>query len=259
MATTSQNKTNEKFPNFWGCIPDATVYASGRIDILGNQIDYNDGFILSTATDFYIYLDLVLYDLRKVAVIDRVKFPHDYVFVIVNSMNKHTLAESGYALRKESCKRAVECMKKKYPEIKTLRDASPTILENAKKLMNFTDYRIASHIVSENDLALKGMQALKSGNVELFGSYLYFSHESFRKYFYSSYPELDYLIELSKSIPGCIGAKSVGSGVCGISIHLVKKSESDKYRARIATAFKLQTNTDPRIIFCGIANSVEIF
>jgi galactokinase len=133
------------------------------------------------------------------------------------------------------------------------------MLKDAKKILDFTDYKRVSHIVSENDLVLKGIQALRNGDIELFGSYLYISHESSRKDFENSCPELDYLVELSKAIPGCVGARLSGGGFGGTSIHIVKKEEADRYRARITTAFKLQTNTEPQTIVCGGGNGAGIF
>ena len=387
MAVVPQNKISGKFQDFFGCTPDITAYSPGRIEVLGNHTDYNEGFVLSTATDRYTYFaakvvegekcsvhsfdmgktaefsvskleekvpwqwsnyikgvsfemskfgkvkafkagicsevplsaemsssaalevsssfalgklfkinldkkelaklgqrvenhhymglksglldqfsliygekdNLILCDSRKVEVIDKVKFPSDYVFVIVNSMIKHTLVESDYNLRRESCERAVGCIKKKYPQIKALRDVSPTMLKASKVLLDFIDYKRASHIVSENDLVLKGIQALRNGDIKLFGSYLYTSHESSKNDFENSSPELDYLIELSKSIPGCVGARLSGGGFGGISIHLVKKEEADKYRGRISTAFKLQTNIEPQTIVCGVGNGAGVF
>lgn len=252
MSIDSQNKIDGKFQNFFGCVSDVAAYTtSGTIEVLGNYSAYNEGIVLSTVPpDFYPYFALVLYDFRKVEVIDKIQFPSDYEFILVNSMVKH-VAQADYNLRRESCKRVIECIKKKYLQVRALRDVSPEVLKDAKKLVDFTDYKRASHIVSENELVLKGIEALKRGDIELFGSYLYTSHESSRKDFENSCPELDYLIELSKTIPGCVGARLSGGGFGGVSIHLVKKEEADKYRSRIVTAFKLQTNIEPQTIVCG--------
>ena len=258
MTVPLKNKINGKFQDFFGYVPDIGTYDLGQIEVLGTLTDYNEGIVLRTTTDFYTYFDLMLYDFREGEVIDKVKFHPDYVFVIVNSMIKRTLIESDYNLRRESCERVVECIKKKYPQINALRDVSPAMLKNVKKLVDFTDYKRASHVVSENDLVLKGIEALRNGDIELFGSYLYLSHESSRKNFENSCPELDYLVELSKSIPGCVGARLSGGEFSDISIHLVKKKETDRYRARIATAFKLQTNIELQTMVYSMGNGAGI-
>lgn len=387
MTLASKNSLSEKFHGFYGSDPEIMAYAPGRIEVLGNHTDYNEGLVLSTATDLYTYVavknngnkkatvhsfdmentaeleldnalnvkipgqwsnyvkgvlvelnklgkikpfkaviysdvplsagmsssaalevstcfalgklfgidldkkewaklgqrvennymglksglldqfssiygekdNLILCDFRTIEVVDKVQFPSDYVFVIVNSMVKHNLVESDYNLRRESCERATHSIQKKFPQIKKLRDVTPEMLSECKEIVDSTDYKRASHVVSEGDLVMKGIDALRKGNIELFGSYLYASHASSKANFENSCPELDYLVEASKSIPGCIGARLSGGGFGGISIHLVKKDMADNYRKRIAEAYKVQVGKNPQTFICGVGSGAGIF
>ncbi len=387
MALADKNSLSGKFHGFYGTPPDAMAYAPGRIEVLGNHTDYNEGLVLSTATDLYTYVavknsngknavvhsfdmgntteleldnalnikvpgqwsnyikgvlvelcklgkispfkaviysdvplsagmsssaalevsscfalgklfgieldnkewaklgqrvennylglksglldqfssiygekdNLILCDFRKIEVIDKVEFPSDYVFVIVNSMIKHNLVESDYNLRRESCERAVVSIKKKFPQISALRDVTPSMLAECKEIVDFTDFKRAAHVVSEGDLVMKGIDALRKGNIKLFGSYLYESHASSKANFENSCPELDYLVEVSKSIPGCIGARLSGGGFGGISLHLVKKEMAEIYRERITAAYKVQTGKEPQTIICGVGSGAGIY
>jgi len=54
------------------------------------------------------------------------------------------------------------------------------------------------------------------GTPEQFGQYLFQSHESSRDFFKNSTPELDLLVELAKSHPGCLGARLTGGGWGGL-------------------------------------------
>lgn len=387
MTLASKNSLSEKFHCFYGSAPDIMAYAPGRIEVLGNHTDYNDGLVLSTATDLYTYfavknsesknasvhsfdmdssaeleldnalkvkipgqwsnyikgvlvelsklgkikpfkaviysdvplsagmsssaalevstcfalgkffgieldkkewaklgqrvennymglksglLDqfssiygekdkLILCDFRTIEVIDKVQFPSEYVFVIVNSMIKHNLVESDYNLRRESCEKANLSIQKKFPQVKKLRDVTPAMLEECRGIVDVTDYKRAAHVVSEGDLVMKGIDALRQGNIELFGSYLYASHASSKANFENSCPELDYLVEVSKTIPGCLGARLSGGGFGGISIHLVKKEMADDYRKRIAAAYKVQIGKDPQTFVCGVGSGAGIY
>lgn len=387
MALAPKNTLSEKFHGFYGSDPDVMAYAPGRIEVLGNHTDYNEGLVLSTATDLYTYVavksnggkkavvhsfdmentaeleldnslkvkipgqwsnyikgvlveigklsslkpfkavihsevplsagmsssaalevslsfalgklfgteldkkewaklgqrvennymglksglldqfssiygekdNLILCDFRTIEVIDKVKFPSNYVFVIVNSMIKHNLVESDYNLRRESCEKALDSIKQKFPQIKALRDVTPAMLAECKDIVDFVDYKRAAHVVSEGDLVMKGIEALRKGDIELFGSYLYASHASSRTNFENSCPELDYLVEVSKSIPGCIGARLSGGGFGGISIHLVKKEMADEYRKRIAEAYKVQVGKKPQTFICGVGSGAGIY
>ena len=40
-----------KFQHTWGCLPDGIVRAPGRVNLIGEHTDYNDGFVLPIAID----------------------------------------------------------------------------------------------------------------------------------------------------------------------------------------------------------------
>ena len=46
------NDANQ-FTETFGSRPDLTVQAPGRLEVLGNHTDYNEGFVLSVAVDRY--------------------------------------------------------------------------------------------------------------------------------------------------------------------------------------------------------------
>jgi galactokinase len=45
----------EKFVSWYGCEPDTAAYAPGRVEILGNHTDYNEGYVLSAAINYGTY------------------------------------------------------------------------------------------------------------------------------------------------------------------------------------------------------------
>jgi galactokinase len=45
-------EANDLFISHFGVSPVVTAYAPGRVEVLGNHTDYNDGFVLSAAIDF---------------------------------------------------------------------------------------------------------------------------------------------------------------------------------------------------------------
>lgn len=56
MALSPKINLKDKFHGFFGSDPDVMAYAPGRIEVLGNHTDYNDGLVLSMATDLYTYV-----------------------------------------------------------------------------------------------------------------------------------------------------------------------------------------------------------
>jgi len=46
------NRLLSSFEKLYGRKPDAVAYAPGRVEVLGNHTDYNEGFVLSAAIDY---------------------------------------------------------------------------------------------------------------------------------------------------------------------------------------------------------------
>jgi galactokinase len=195
---------------------------------------------------------LIMSDFRINKVIKTVKLPPGYVFVVANSMEKHDLVDSEYNVRRQDCENAAAKLQSADGSIKTLRDLSMEQLETNKKLLNRREYLHAKHIVGECERVIKAVEYLEHGNIKAFGKLLFESHESSKINFENSTKRLDYLIELAKSIPGCLGARLSGGGFGGISIHLLEEKHADTYAERLSTAFKLQTGAETQIIKCAI-------
>ena len=183
--------------------------------------------------------------------------PAGWKIVVANTMVKHNLVESDYNLRRESCERAAKVIKTRFPQVKTLRDVSSEMLEECKSILDHTDYLRAKHVVGEDERVMKGVQLLSEGKVEEFGKLLFQSHESSRDCFENSCPELDILVELAHSIPGCVGARLSGGGFGGISIHLVRKNDAEEYCKRISAAYKLKTGKMIETVICSVGDGAS--
>ncbi|MCP3968375.1 MAG: galactokinase [Lentisphaerae bacterium] len=201
---------------------------------------------------------LIMSDFRTDEVIKNVPVPHGYVLIVANSMEKHDLVDSEYNVRRQDCEGAAAKLQKLYDSVKTLRDVSMEQLEAAKDELTRLEYLRAKHVVGEDERVIEGDKLLAAGDVEIFGKLLFESHESSRVNFENSTQRLDYLVELAKSIPGCIGARLSGGGFGGISIHLVKEESADEYSSRLSAAFKSQTGDEPQIIKCAIGSGAQV-
>lgn len=216
---------------------------SGLLDQFSSLYGKKDSFILC--------------DFRSVEVLKTVTMPSGWKIVVANTMVKHNLVESDYNQRRESCERATKVIQGKFPQVKTLRDVSSAMLEECKSILDHTDYLRAKHVVGEDERVMKGVELLEAGKVEEFGALWFQSHESSRDCFENSCPELDVLVELAHTIPGCVGARLSGGGFGGISIHLVRESEAQNYCERLAAAYKLKTGKTIETVICSIGDGVS--
>ncbi len=200
---------------------------------------------------------IIMSDFRTIEVIDTLPLQPGYVFVVINSMKKHNLVDSDYNIRRENCENAAAKLAAVYPQVKTLRDVTPNMLEDAADKLSFMELSRARHVVNECFRVKQAAEILRAGDMEKFGQLLYDSHESSRVNFENSTPELDYLVEISRSIPGCIGARLSGGGFGGITIHLVRDSEAETYCQRVCAAYKAQTGIAAEHFICSIGSGAE--
>lgn len=202
---------------------------------------------------------MILSDFRTVSVERTVALPPGYSVVVINSMKKHNLVSSDYNSRREDCEHAVKVLAKLFDNVRTLRDVSYDELSAARSRLNWKEYRRALHVVGECARVTAGVRLLDEGDVAGFGRLWFDSHESSRLNFENSTPELDYLVSLAQSIPGCLGARLSGGGFGGITVHLVETDAAPEYAERVAAAYKKQTGIDPERIICSIGDGAEAF
>ncbi len=201
---------------------------------------------------------LILSDFRTNEVLRTVPLPAGFVIVVINSMIKHNLVDSEYNRRRQDCEAAAAVLQKLYPGVKTLRDVSLEQLDAARPKLERGAYLRALHVVGECTRVKRAVAALEKNDVAEFGDLLFDSHDSSRMNFANSSPELDQLVELAHSVPGCLGARLSGGGFGGITIHLVKAEDAAEYAERVKTGFKLQTGIEPASIICSIGDGAKI-
>ena len=192
---------------------------------------------------------MILTDFRSVEVLRTVPLPAGYSIVVINSMVKHNLVDSEYNVRRQDCEAAAEKLAQIYPDVKTLRDVSLEQLAAAKSALTEREYRRALHVVGECTRVIEAVRMLEHNDVKGFGR-LWFDSVNFE----NSTEELDYLVELAKSVPGGLGARLSGGGFGGITIHLVATDGAEEYAKRVQAGFKARTGIDAEYIICAIGD-----
>lgn len=184
-----------------------------------------------------LFLDCRTYEHRALAL------PTERAHILIaDSGVKHALASGGgYRERRAQCEEAARWFAQRTGEpIRTLRDVSPGLLDELGPEMDATLAKRARHIVYENLRVQMGVAALEAGNLDAFGETLNNTHESCRRLFENSAPEVDVLVDIAQSHPGVYGAKITGGGWggCAVILHQPEVTEalsaalSEGYRAR---------------------------
>jgi galactokinase len=86
---------------------------------------------------------------------------------------------------------------------------------------------------------------------------MYQSHESSRRDFQNSAPELDLLVSIAQRLPGVLGARLTGAGFGGATVTLCEESAARAVAQQMATDYTAQTGTEPQVFVCQIADGAR--
>lgn len=174
------------------------------------------------------------------------KGPEVPLILITNSNVKHNLSGSEYPDRVKQCKQAVEVIKRKYPSVIALRDATEDMLEAVKGDLSDLAYRRARHVIGENARTLATVDALKKKDYKAVGEFMIQSHNSLRDDYEVSCEELDTLVELALQVPGVYGSRMTGGGFGGCTVTLVDRGAVKNLEAHLKEKYadKYNNNCD---------------
>ena len=165
-----------------------------------------------------------------------------YKIVLLNTNVSHNLASSEYNTRRNECEIGVAVIKELYPEIASLRDVNLLMLNRCKAKMATNVFNRCTYIIEENQRVLDAVKALTENNLNQFGKLLYEAHEGMRILYEISCPELDFLVDFSKSYDTVLGARLMGGGFGGCTINIVHRDRLDQFIDEASTAYEKKFN-----------------
>jgi len=165
----------------------------------------------------------------------------DYMFILFNSQVNHSLASSAYNERREQCEKGVAMIREHHPEIKSLREVSPELLDRYVKQQDPLVYQRCTYIVNEIQRVQEASQALLDDDFIRVGKLMYETHQGLSQDYDVSCVELDFLVNHLKNNPAVLGSRMMGGGFGGCTINLIKKDRVDEIIADTASAYKKHT------------------
>ena len=158
--------------------------------------------------------------------------------VLCDSMVKHSLASSEYNTRRAECEQGVAILRKYYPQVTSLRDATLSMLEEHKTEFSEKAYSRCTYVIQENARVLEASKDLEKNDLHSFGKTMYATHTGLSELYEVSCEELDFLVEESKKINGVLGARMMGGGFGGCTINLVVRSEVKIFVERMSRSYQ---------------------
>ncbi|HWQ14733.1 MAG TPA: galactokinase [Roseiflexaceae bacterium] len=185
-----------------------------------------------------------------------IPIPPNAQIVVCDSHIERSLAASAYNQRRQECDEAVRLLRQWYPKILALRDVSVEQLRAHESDLPEPVRRRARHVVTENDRALRGAQALEGGDVAAFGVLMNESHASLRDDYEVSIPPIDALVAAAQAVPGCYGSRLTGAGFGGCTVSLVEQGAVGRFRQEVAAAYRNATGRETTIYVCRASAGV---
>lgn len=157
--------------------------------------------------------------------------------IIMNTNKRRELADSKYNERREECNEALAQLQQKL-SVEALGQLSENEFEENKHLIsNEIVRKRAKHVVYEHIRTLKAFQALKTGELKVFGKMMNESHISLRDDYEVTGKELDSLVEAAWEQKGVVGARMTGAGFGGCAIAIVANDEVEHFIANVGEAY----------------------
>jgi len=162
--------------------------------------------------------------------------------LIINTNVKHELGSGEYAKRRAECEEAARII-----GVKSLRDATPDQLEQAKGKLSEVVYRRARHVIGEIERTTHAAEGIRQSNWPTVGQFMYASHAALRDDYEVSCKELDVIVEIAEDIGyqgGVYGCRMTGGGFGGCCVALVKADRLDSISKKIAADYKARTGIE---------------
>ena len=184
--------------------------------------------------------------------------PGGTAVVIADSGVRRSLATSAYNERRAACEQAVELLRQYLPHIHSLREVSSVEFAAYSEYLPETTRKRAEHVIKEIARVEDATICLRKGDARLFGGLMYSGHASLRDLYEVSCPELDILVQATRDIPGCYGARLTGAGFGGCTVNLVDETRAQSFIQSLHEAYQRQTGRDASIYLCKASAGASV-
>jgi galactokinase len=178
----------------------------------------------------------LLLDCRSLEAIP-VPIPDSLKIVVMDTGVRRALTASEYNDRRQSCEAAVAAVRKRYPDVRALRDVDRARLAEMEHMMDSVTYKRAMHVVVETGRPAAFAAAVDQENPTEAGRLMNESHESLRNLYEVSSEELDVVTSVAREHAGCFGARMSGAGFGGCAVALVASDQAESFISEVQTTY----------------------
>ncbi len=177
---------------------------------------------------------------------------------LVDSGVQHNLVHSPYNQRREACERMVALARTRNSNVTALRDLDMDALHLLQEVADQEDFRMARHVVTENQRVGQMVEALTRCDWERAGQLLLQSHQSLRDDYQVSCVELDFLVDSLITLPGVLGARLMGAGFGGSVLCLADPDREEEITNRIQHMFADRFDQSCNVYRVALDDGIQI-
>ena len=187
-----------------------------------------------------------------------ISLPDNVSIVIADTTVRRKLTSGEYNERRQACEDAVRILSDELPNIQALRDVSVEDFDRLCDQLPDVVEKRARHVVEEIDRTHRAIPLLNQGDILEFGKIMDECHVSLRDLYEVSIPELNMMVEIAQSLPGCVGARLTGAGFGGCTVNLVEKSAVETFASELAKRYRAKTDLKPEIYICKASDGAGV-
>jgi len=187
-----------------------------------------------------------------------VPLPAEAAVVVADTMKRRGLLDSEYNTRRQECEEGVRILQRYLPEARSLRDISAAQFVEYKAQLSEKVRKHCRHVIYENERVLRGVAALRAGDLDAFGWLMNESHSSLRNDYEVSCPELDIMVKAAWKVDGVYGSRMTGAGFGGCTVSLVGEEAIEDFQIQVAAAYEEATGIVPQIYVCRAEDGVAV-
>lgn len=162
-------------------------------------------------------------------------------WVVCHTGVRRELADSEFPARVRECREGLLAVQAADTTVQGMRDVT---LDHLTQDAPWA--RRLRHLVLENERVRRAAECFSTGSVAQLGELVLQTHESLRRDYDVSCPELDALVEVASESELCWGARMVGGGFGGCTLNLVQSDGASAFLDRTLAVYRERFEWEPR-------------
>ena len=181
----------------------------------------------------------------------------DYVLVVTNTNNPHSLVASKYNERRRETEEALTVLRRELP-VTHLAEVTLADFARVGNTLARPLYDRAKHVVEEVARVKAAAECMKKGDMPALGALLRASHASLRDLYEVTGRELDALAGAANAFEGCLGSRMTGGGFGGSTVSIVRKDAVSEFTRFVTERYEKEIGYPPTVYATEISDGITI-